>query len=93
MRRVTSALTTGTYNNEFEVYCCFILSRIFLVPFYKSAYCRFMNLLTLLLTDNAFWGVIPPPCETAPGCGAPCGGNMLIGGGDTAATAASGAAT
>ena len=46
-----------------------------------------MNLLTLLLTDNAFWGVIPPPCETAPGCGAPCGGNMFNGGGDMAAIA------
>ena len=48
--------------------------------------------MTLLLTDKAFWGVIPPPCDTAPGCGAPCGGNIFKGGGDIAAIAAIGAA-
>ena len=45
-----------------------------------------------VLTAKATTGVTPPPAETAPGCGAPCGGNMLIGGGDMAATAATGAA-
>ena len=41
-----------------------------------------------MFTDNAIAGVIPPPADTAPGSGAPCGGNRLIGGGATAAAAA-----
>ena len=32
--------------------------------------------------------MIPPPADTAPGCGAPCGGNIFMGGGATAAAAA-----
>ena len=32
--------------------------------------------------------MIPPPADTAPGSGAPCGGNRLTGGGATAAAAA-----
>ena len=39
-------------------------------------------------TVKATAGVIPPPADTAPGCGAPCGGNIFIGGGATAAAAA-----
>ena len=41
-----------------------------------------------MFTDNAIAGVIPPPADTAPGSGAPCGGNRLTGGGATAAAAA-----
>ena len=45
----------------------------------------------MVLTAKATVGVTPPPAETAPGCGAPCGGNMLRGGGDIAAATATGA--
>ena len=46
-----------------------------------------------ILTCKATDGITPPPDVTAPGCGAPCGGNILRGGGEKAATAAIGAAT
>ena len=39
-------------------------------------------------TVKATAGVIPPPADTAPGCGAPCGGNIFMGGGAIAAAAA-----
>ena len=32
--------------------------------------------------------MIPPPAAMAPGCGAPCGGNIFTGGGAAAAAAA-----
>ena len=51
-----------------------------------------MNVVTVLLTENPCVGVTPPPPETAPGCGAPWGGNMFKGGGEMVATAATGAA-
>ena len=41
-----------------------------------------------LLTDKATVGVVPPPADTDPGWGAPCGGNIFIGGGVNAAAAA-----
>ena len=41
-----------------------------------------------IFTDKATAGVIPPPADTAPGCGAPCGGNIFMGGGAIAAAAA-----
>ena len=41
-----------------------------------------------MFTVKATAGVIPPPADTAPGCGAPCGGNIFIGGGATTAAAA-----
>ena len=45
------------------------------------------------LTCKATDGVTPPPAVTAPGCGAPWGGNILRGGGEIAASAAIDAAT
>ena len=39
-------------------------------------------------TVKASAGVIPPPADTSPGCGAPWGGNIFIRGGATTAAAA-----
>ena len=41
-----------------------------------------------ILTAKAAAGVTPLPAATVPGCGAPWGGNMFIGGGYDAAAAA-----
>ena len=54
--------------------------------------CIYRKLYSTILTAKATAGGVPPPAPTDPGCGAPCGGNILTGGGDIAATAATGAA-
>ena len=82
--KVTSAATVGTLRNYKKVYYLLEIKQ-------RPNTIKSSRPYNKILTDKAPVGVTPPPVVTEPGCGAPCGGNILSRGGTKAAAAATAA--